>query len=56
MVDVIHDIQHQSGELVVSDEIRRRGGHGPDAKSRVRYYSLSKDRKNKRVWMSLMTS
>ena len=29
----------------------RRGGHGPDAKSRVRYYSISADRKNKRVFM-----
>ena len=50
-MDVIHDIQHQSGELVVRDEIRRKGGHGPDLKPRVRYYSLFADRNYKRVFM-----
>ena len=43
-----HAKQAQSGELVVSYDLKMMGGHGPDVKSRGRYYSLSKDRKNKR--------
>ena len=53
MVEDNHDIEHQSGELVVSDDVReRRGGYGPDLKLRCRYYSLSKDRKYKRVLLA----
>ena len=43
----------QSGELAVSDDVRERGGgYGPDLKLRCRYYSLSKDRKYKRVLLA----
>jgi hypothetical protein len=51
MVECKHSHRHQSGELVVSDDLKMMGGHGPDVKPRVRYYSLFADRNYKRVFM-----